>query len=201
MGINNPSAGAVEVELKKDIDMKINICVSDELISDDDIILLLNNYIQNPYSLDKYIFNQKLKKRSKKRIIDIDNDLYNGLKSSYNNSKIKIEKIIECIITKRGDELYYGSILFKNKNLWIREKITPIGRIDGLNLIEKRIVELKYVDGFKAALGQIISYGYFYPTFQKEIWLLVDKKVSEKKKNLIKDICNKYLVKVLFFTI
>jgi hypothetical protein len=175
------------------ISLKIN-----SYISDKEIIDSLYQYVENPYSL---LINNKQKgeKKYKNRTLEIEKNLYELLKRI--NPRYRIELIIEAIINNYKNELWYGSLLFKDKNLWIREKITPVGKIDGLNLKEKRIVELKFISGWKSALGQIISYGHFYPTFQKEIWLLEDKKISEKDKNLIREICGNFSVLVEFIPV
>lgn len=162
-----------------------------------EIINSLHTYLENPFPIN-IISNikQKRHRNLKKVKIDLEKNLYISLRQLF--PKEKIETIIESIILTKSDELWYGSRLFKDKNLWIREKITPVGRIDGLNLKEKRIVELKFISGWKSALGQILAYSFFYPTFQKEIWLLEDKKISEKEKNLIREICKNLSVFVEF---
>lgn len=165
------------------------------ILTEKEIIESLYQFIENPYPLSISNIKQT-KKNYKKRVIDIEKNLYFSLRKI--NNSCRIEKLIESIITDTGNELWYGARLFKDKNLWIREKKTLVGRIDGLNVKEKRIVELKFVSGWKSALGQIIAYGYFYQTFQKEIWLLEDKKISNKDKDLIREICGSFSVLVEF---
>jgi hypothetical protein len=168
------------------------------IYTEEKIIESLYQFVENPYPIS--ISNIKQKGKSyKKRIIDVEKNLYFSLRKI--NSLCRIETLIESIINDTGNEFGYGSHLFKDKNIWIREKITPVGRIDGLNLREKRIVELKFISGWKSALGQISAYGHFYPTFQKEIWLLEDKKISNKDKNLIREICGNFSVLVDFIPV
>lgn len=52
----------------------------------------------------------------------------------------------------------------------ICEVICPAGKIDILTLLE--IIEVKKVDVWKSALGQILVYGHYYPSHQKRIHLI-----------------------------
>lgn len=162
--------------------------------------------MKNPYdlNLDLNSYNlikQKRKRNFSKRKINISKDSYKKLKSLYNYKLFKIEFILESIITKRGDELFYGSTLFSDKNYWAREVQTPVGRIDALNKREKRVVELKFISGWKSALGQVLSYHFFYSDYIPEIWLLDNMKVNTATKNLITTICDINGVKVEFIDI
>ncbi len=49
------------------------------------------------------------------------------------------------------------------------EVLTPVGKIDILTSTE--IIEVKVAKSWKGAMGQIIAYGYFYPSHQKRIHL------------------------------
>lgn len=180
--------------------MILSIYASD-YISDDQIIQLLKDYLELPYDLTFYNNKLKIKKRHKKRNIDIDKSLLLSLKKPFNNKLLKIERIIEAIITQRGDELFYNAKLFSDKNVWIREVVTPVGRIDGLNKVDKIIVELKFIDGWKSALGQILCYNWFFKFYKREIWLLKNRPFRKKEELYIKDICFFYDVNVKFIDV
>jgi hypothetical protein len=70
-----------------------------------------------------------------------------------------------------------------------REVVTPCGRIDILTKTE--IIEVKKYKGWKAALGQILVYGNFYPQHKKRIHLFNISK-NNTDLNTIKEIYNKY---------
>lgn len=54
------------------------------------------------------------------------------------------------------------------------EVTTPDGgRIDILTSTE--IIEVKQAKGWRSALGQVVSYGHFYPKYNKRIHLFGDK--------------------------
>lgn len=179
--------------------MKIQIDCPKEL-SAQEILKSLSLFIENPYQINDILYGKRRKKNLIKKSIIISSEIYSQLKSLCPHNKIEL--IIESIISQINDELYYGSILFKDKNLWEREKIIRhVGRIDGLNIKEKLIVELKFVRGWKSALGQILAYGHFYPTFQKEIWLLGNKKICAKEKNYIREICENLSVITKFINL
>lgn len=84
---------------------------------------------------------------------------------------------------------------------WIAEKnkgaievATPVGNIDVL--CDNALYEVKQVKQWKHALGQVLAYGYFYPSKIKKLYLFG---VSTKKlQTKIETICNFYNVHVLF---
>jgi len=61
---------------------------------------------------------------------------------------------------------------------------TPYGYIDLLT--EDRLIEVKVFNNWKHALGQVLSYGKFYPERQKTIYLF--DYVPEEDYKLLKDI-------------
>lgn len=73
------------------------------------------------------------------------------------------------------------------------EQKTPVGRIDLLT--EYEIIEIKEIDNWKHALGQIIAYSMFYPLKQKRIHLFGKSTIN---KNLITTICNKLNILTTF---
>ncbi|MGD1921122.1 MAG: hypothetical protein ACFCAD_20920 [Pleurocapsa sp.] len=66
------------------------------------------------------------------------------------------------------------------------EVATESGRIDILSTFE--IIEVKQVKKYKHAIGQIISYGYYYPKHKKRIHLYGQ--VSLKQRKLISQECS-----------
>jgi len=72
------------------------------------------------------------------------------------------DKVLEKSIQEKLHKLYGGK----------REVTTPVGRIDLLT--DTEIIEVKESNGWKAALGQIISYGSFYPDHRKRLYLFGD---------------------------
>ncbi|MGL5926215.1 hypothetical protein [Chroococcidiopsis sp.] len=71
---------------------------------------------------------------------------------------------------------------------------TPLGRIDLLTDIE--IVEVKPFKDWKAAIGQVLVYGSFYPNHKKRIHLF--DRQEQKTLNLIQEACAKYDIQVTF---
>ena len=84
----------------------------------------------------------------------------------------------------KGTELWYRDHLAKQLNGQV-EVSTPAGRIDILTKTE--VIEVKRASGWKSAIGQIISYGKFYPHHRQRIHLFG--KLTESKLKAIKDIC------------
>jgi hypothetical protein len=72
---------------------------------------------------------------------------------------------------------------------------TPVGYADLLT--DTEIIEIKEITNWKSALGQILSYGSFYPTHQKSLYLF---NASEPKIDTteIERICGLYDVKVRY---
>lgn len=71
----------------------------------------------------------------------------------------KENKNPECVIRDKLLKQLGGS----------KEVSTEAGRIDVLTSLE--IIEVKQVNGWKDALGQVLVYGYYYPSHQKRIHL------------------------------
>lgn len=84
--------------------------------------------------------------------------------------------------------------LAKKLNADIEVK-TPIGRIDLLSA--DSIIEIKEFSMWKSALGQILSYGSFYPLKAKKIYLFGD--IKEDKIEIIKDIFKAYNVELIIY--
>ncbi len=71
---------------------------------------------------------------------------------------------------------------------------TSSGRIDILT--SSKVIEVKTVRHYKHAIGQVISYGHYYPTHERCIYLCG--KVSEKHRRLIIKECETAKVTVIF---
>lgn len=74
------------------------------------------------------------------------------------------------------------------------EVVTDSGRIDILTPTE--VIEVKQVRRYKHAMGQVISYGYYYPRHSKRIHLYGQ--VSSKQRKLIIRECQASQIKVTF---
>ncbi|MEO1673621.1 MAG: KilA-N domain-containing protein, partial [Cyanobacteria bacterium J06631_2] len=74
------------------------------------------------------------------------------------------------------------------------EVITDSGRIDILTPVE--VIEVKQVKRYKHAMGQVISYGFYYPQHGKRIHLYGQ--VSSKQRKLIIRECQAVQIKVTF---
>ena len=95
-----------------------------------------------------------------------------------------------CVLTPSFNQQKESEIRNKLKielNAKIEVK-TDSGYIDLLS--DKLIIELKEFSQWKGALGQILSYGIFYPNHQKQIYLFGE--IQKDKINLIKQIYSKY---------
>lgn len=165
----------------------------DKSVSTDSIIDILTAYAKNPFILNK----PKKSNIDSRRVIEIDNEIYQAIKSFGPNRGMKVDYIVEAILSPSNSELFYGGLLF-TKPLWKREVIVPVGRIDGLNIREKIIVELKFLNGWKSALGQILSYGYYYPTYTKYLYLLYSVNPTNSLRTNIIDISSCYNVNIKF---
>ena len=150
------------------------------------IMMKKNRYInatrlcnENGKKLDKWTRND----RTKELIYSINNKIKNELsiiqiKSTKHNSIIRgtyvhpllMNKIIDwCRLnpTKQEEKLIVNKLNEKIKGKL--EVPTPIGRIDIVS--DTEIIEIKAFKNWKSAIGQIISYAYFYPTKNKRIHL------------------------------
>lgn len=148
--------------------------------------------------------NNKVKPSKKYCIYDIDTIHYNKLKDIIRilNLKIKINSFVEAILLSEGkpaSELFYSKLLFKKKDGWDREIKIKEGRIDAINHSQKRLVELKFLEGWKGALGQVLAYSHsFNLSYSLEIWLLFEKNLNPKTKKTIEETCKNYNVKPKF---
>ena len=68
----------------------------------------------------------------------------------------------------KRNESYYRDKLARSLN-GQTAVVVPVGRIDILT--SNQIIEVKHVKRWKSALGQIITYGVYYPHHQKRIHL------------------------------
>lgn len=73
-----------------------------------------------------------------------------------------------------------------------REVICPVGKIDLLT--DTEIIEVKEVKEWKGAIGQILTYGFYYPKHFKRIHLFG--KAHEDVQSLIEEHCTRLDVKV-----
>jgi KilA-N domain len=77
-----------------------------------------------------------------------------------------------------------------------KEVKTIDGYIDIMTELE--IIEIKHIDDYKHAVGQIIFYGDEYPDKQKRIHLFSEEDIEEEKKEHIKSVCDKYNIEVTY---
>lgn len=69
------------------------------------------------------------------------------------------------------------------------EVITPVGMIDILTTDE--IIEIKTWGEWKSAIGQILSYGFYFPGHKKRIHLFcIPEKFGARSSNLLREIIN-----------
>ena len=64
-------------------------------------------------------------------------------------------------------------------------------------LTNNEIIEIKNWNSYKFAIGQIISYSYFYPNLQKRLHFF-GKKPKEIIFNFIKLVCEKHNINLTF---
>lgn len=74
----------------------------------------------------------------------------------------------------------------------VAEVHTLVGKIDILTDYE--IIEVKTISSWKSAVGQILIYGYYYPSHQKRIHLFG--KYCTQTKQFIEFHCNQFNIKV-----
>ena len=67
------------------------------------------------------------------------------------------------------------------------EVATPVGNIDLLTSSE--LIEIKDKNNWKSALGQVIAYGYYYPSHRKVIYLFGN--AHSKFKETVEEVCRK----------
>jgi hypothetical protein len=164
-------------------------------ITSADILQTISVYLLNPYPVK--ISKQKKIRNFNRIRVEISDEDYYAIKTA--NPKLRVDEVVSSLIKNKHNELYYGSLLFSDKNLWKREVIVKnVGRIDGLNNKEKLIVELKFFDGWKSALGQVLSYHVFDPDYKKEVCLLMKDTQTQTKKDIISSVCSMYNVSVRF---
>ena len=69
------------------------------------------------------------------------------------------------------------------------EVITPVGMIDVLT--SEEIIEIKTWGEWKSAIGQILSYGFYFPDRKKRIHLFcIPEKFGARSSNLLREIIN-----------
>ena len=86
---------------------------------------------------------------------------------------------------KKRNESYYRDKLARSLN-GQTEVVVPAGRIDILT--SNQVIEVKHIKKWNAALGQVITYGVYYPNHQKRIHLFGVENNSSKI-ILIKEQC------------
>ena len=122
-----------------------------------------------------------------------------NIKNSY--ERIRLNKDNRAIDKVGFDMFVCDDIKYViRNNISIEEKgqvgvETRVGFIDVLN--NTKIIVVEKYNLWKCALGQIKSYGYFYPNRQKWIYLY-DIKNTDGVRELINDICNSENVFVKF---
>lgn len=170
----------------------------------------INRFLENPSSKNWQIYlnANKIKPSKKYYIYDIDSIIYNKLKELIIGKKLRIkigtliELIVLCEYGAKASELFYSKLLFKKKDGWEREIKVKEGRVDGVHKKDKKLVELKFVDGWKGALGQILAYSHSFDIdYNLEIWLLLNKTISSCTKKLIEETCERYGVTPKFIPI
>lgn len=65
---------------------------------------------------------------------------------------------------------------------------TPVGRIDLLT--DTQLIEIKRASDWKNAMGQVMAYGYYYPSHQKRIHLFAPSPTEDQ--DLIESVCSTY---------
>ena len=85
-----------------------------------------------------------------------------------------------------GTEAWYRDKLAKELGGKTEIHIDQVGRIDILTKAE--IIEVKNIKGWKSAIGQIKSYGQYYPNHRMRIHLFG--KLTESKLKTIQQVCN-----------
>lgn len=102
---------------------------------------------------------------------------------------------------------YSGSLTKSNPEKTIRDRLqnqlgglievsTPVGRIDLLT--DTEIIEIKPTKTWKAAMGQVLAYGAFYPNHQKRIHLFGSKRHINSSEPLIREMLADLSVFVTF---
>lgn len=92
----------------------------------------------------------------------------------------------------KKNEAYYRDTLARTLN-GRTEVVTPDGgRIDVMT--SREIVEVKHVKHWRSALGQIQSYGYYYPRHQQRIYLFGD--LSCVDRAAVERVCKAHGVRV-----
>jgi hypothetical protein len=84
----------------------------------------------------------------------------------------------------KGTEAWYRDRLAK-KLKGKKEVHTKAGRIDILT--DTEVIEVKRVSGWKGAIGQVKSYGHYYPKHSLRIHLFG--KLTEKRLRMIQGVC------------
>ncbi|MGK7930502.1 MAG: hypothetical protein AB4041_03570 [Microcystaceae cyanobacterium] len=136
---------------------------------------------------------ENLVRRAGKRLIlgknpirTVIKNLFDDLSSIENNNNSAKNQPKTEKQTVKKTESYYRDKLARQLN-GKTEVTTVAGRIDILTSTE--IIEVKYINRWKAAIGQIITYGKYYPNHQKRIHLFGVDNNNQSKLTLIKQHC------------
>lgn len=144
--------------------------------------------------------------KNKPYFINLAQEQYFFLKKTFNGYRVStVLNTLAVVLSKKSQkETELGKLLFKKSEGWQREIITKAGRIDGLNKKTKQIVELKFLDGWKSALGQVLAYkaslGIEYSDYTLEIWLLLKTSNKCSSFGIIREFCGEYGVTVRFIS-
>lgn len=92
----------------------------------------------------------------------------------------------EINATLEGTEAWYRDKLARELEGKTEVHIDKVGRIDILTKTE--IIEVKNTEGWKSAIGQIKSYGQYYPKHKMRVHLFG--KLTESKLETIQRVCN-----------
>ena len=95
------------------------------------------------------------------------------------------------ILSRTAPESVHSDALAKELN-GRREVRTPVGKIDILTEFE--VIEVKVLDRWKEAVGQVLMYGSYYPWLGKRIHLIGEK--TREKKDLIEIACARVSVRI-----
>jgi RecB family endonuclease NucS len=112
--------------------------------------------------------------------------LVRGVIRNFINQLNGIEVEPEINSPLEGTEAWYRDKLARELGGEIEVHIGKVGRIDILT--ETEIIEVKNTKGWKSAIGQIKSYGQYYPKHKMRVHLFG--KLTESKLETIQRVCN-----------
>ena len=120
-------------------------------------------------------------------------------------------EVIQTWITENDDHV---SLLRSNKKVYIEDRIrneliaqenmvnyqteykVKSGRVDVVT--ETEIIEIKDMDQWTRAIGQVLSYKHFLPDKKARLHLFYDNVSMENKKEMIEEVCCSYGVRVTY---